>query len=70
MLNDFVVGVLGASAGDGGRTGALPDGDCVLAYVLEPDVVDVARALAVDALGLIGSDDDVPEKSARVSGCC
>ena len=43
VLDDLVISVLGASAADGGCAGALPDGDRVLAYVLEPDVGNGAR---------------------------
>ena len=40
------------------------EGDGVLADVLEPDVLEGAGALAVDALGLAGADDDVAEGGA------
>jgi hypothetical protein len=59
VLDDLIGRTLGASTGDVGRAGALPDGDRVLAHVLEPDVADGARALAVDTLVLISTDHDV-----------
>jgi hypothetical protein len=59
VLDDLVGRVLGASTGDVGRAGALPDGDRVLAHILEPDVADGASTIAVDALVLVGTDHGV-----------
>jgi hypothetical protein len=53
-LDDLVVGGEGAAA----------DGDGVFADVLEPDIGDGAGAKAVDALGLVGADDDVGDGGA------
>lgn len=58
VLDDLVGGGEGAAADDVGLAIAL-DGDGVLAHVLEPDVLEVAGAEAVDALGLVCADDDV-----------
>ena len=60
MLDDLVVGVLSTTSNDVGGSRGLPQGDGILADILEPDVVDVARTLAVDTLSLVGTDDDVP----------
>ncbi|ELU45096.1 pectate lyase domain-containing protein [Rhizoctonia solani AG-1 IA] len=59
VLDDLVGRALSASAGNGGGAGALPDGDGVLAHVLEPDVADGARALAVHTLVLVCTDHGV-----------
>jgi hypothetical protein len=64
VLDDFVVGALGATTDDVGCARLLLDGDGVLAHGLEPDVFDGALAHAVDALALLGSDDDVLELAA------
>lgn len=60
VLDDLVVGVEGTTADDLGVAVAL-DGDGVLADVLEPDVLESARANAVDTLALVSADDDVPQ---------
>ena len=61
------------AASDGGGAGASPDGDRILADVLEPDVADGAGTLAVDSLVLIGADHDVPgecmRQYSRKNGC-
>lgn len=62
-LDDLVGGVEGTAAGDG-DVAALLEGDGVFAHVLEPDVGDGAGAKAVDALGLVGADDDVGDGGA------
>lgn len=46
--------------------GATYDGDGVLADVLEPDKLEGAGAAAVNALGLVLSDDNVPQGRTRV----
>ena len=62
VLHNLVRARLGAAANDVGRATALLDRDGVLTDILEPDVVDVARAKAVDALLLVLSNDNVPDK--------
>lgn len=45
------------------RTGKKPyDGDSVLADVLKPNKLQSARALAVDTLLLVFSDDNIPQR--------
>jgi hypothetical protein len=61
VLDDLVVGALGTTADNVGGARGLLEGNSILAHILEPDIVDVARPLAVDTLGLVGTDDDVPE---------
>lgn len=63
VLDDLVGGVVGAAADDVGRAVAL-DRDGVLANVLEPDVLEGTAAQAIDALSLVGADDDVLEGGA------
>ena len=62
VLHDLVRARLGATANDVGSSAALLDRDGVLADILEPDVVDVARAKAVNALLLVLSNDNIPDK--------
>jgi len=66
VLDDFVFGVLGAAADDVGLAGGLLDGDSVLAYILEPDVVEIAGAKAVDTLSLVSADDDILNSRATL----
>lgn len=63
MLNDLVTCAVSATSDDVGGAITL-DGDSVLADVLEPDVLEGARALAVDTLGLVLTDDDVLKSGA------
>ena len=63
-LDDLVRGGEGAAADDAGGAAVLLEGDGVLADVLEPDVLEGAGAAAMDALGLVGADDDVGEGGA------
>jgi hypothetical protein len=58
MLDDLVVGAVCTSANDVGSAVTL-DGDGIFADVLEPDELEVAATQAVDALLLVGTDDDV-----------
>lgn len=62
VLDDLVGGVVSTATDDVGGTAA-KDGDGILTDVLEPGELDVAGALAVDALTLVGTDDDVAESS-------
>lgn len=59
----LVGGLVGTAANDVGGSLA-GHGDGVLADVLEPGELDVAAALAVDALDLVGADDDVLDGGA------
>lgn len=61
VLNDLIRGVVGTTANDPGLLSGLVvlDGDGILADVLEPDVLNGAVAIAVDALGLVLADDGV-----------
>lgn len=62
-LDDLVCGCKGSAAGDGHVAVSLESGG-VLADILPPDVGDGAGAPAVDALGLVGPDDDVGDGGA------
>lgn len=63
VLNDLVGSVVGTATND--VLGAVTlEGDGVLANVLEPDVLEVAGAQAVDSLALVGADDDVSQGGA------
>jgi len=62
VLDDLVRARLGATTNDVGSAAALLDCDGVLTDILEPDIVDVARAKAVNALLLVLSNDNVPDK--------
>lgn len=66
VLEDLVVGAESAAAGDGGGVAGLLllDGEGVLAHGGPPDVLELAVAEAVHALGLVGADDDVGERGA------
>lgn len=59
----LVLGPVSAAADDVGDTVAL-ERDGVLADLLEPGELDVAGAQAVDALALVGADDDVADGGA------
>jgi hypothetical protein len=67
VLNDLVAGAFGTTASDGGSTRCLTDGNSIFAYILEPDVLDRARALAVNTLGLISADNNIPESYTVIS---
>lgn len=60
VLDDLVGGVVSTTTDDVGSAAA-KDGDGILADILEPGELDVARALAVNTLTLVGTDDDVSE---------
>jgi hypothetical protein len=64
VLNDLVLCVQCATVVDAGGARSLLDGDRVLAYILEVDMVERARAKAVHTLGLVRADDDVRERRA------
>jgi hypothetical protein len=63
VLDELVGAMVSAAANDVGNAAAL-DGDGVLAHILEPDVFEVASAEAVDAFLLVGTDDNIAERSA------
>lgn len=63
VLDDLVVGTESATTNNVGNTVAL-DRDGVLADVLEPDKLKVARALAVNTLLLVGTNDNVAQSGA------
>jgi hypothetical protein len=67
VLNDLVVGALCTSTADRRGTRGLFDSNGILTDAFEPHVSDGARTLAVDALGLVGSDDNVPGNPVPVS---
>jgi hypothetical protein len=62
VLNDLIAGSFGSSTNDVGLPGGLLDSDGILTNILEPDVVEVAGAKAVDTFSLIGTDDYVPKR--------
>lgn len=66
MLDNLVVRVVGATADDPRFVpgGVSLDGYGVLADVFEPDVLEGAGAVAVDALGLVLANDHVAEGGA------
>lgn len=68
MLDDLVLGVIGAAADDirVGPSDVVLDANGVLADVLEPHELQRASARAVDSLRLIGADDDVLQGGALV----
>lgn len=63
VLNNLVRSAIRAATNDVRSTIAL-DRDGVLADVLEPDKLERAGAQAVNALHLVGADDDVLERGA------
>jgi hypothetical protein len=63
VLDDLVGRLVGTAANDVGGAAAL-DANGILADVLEPDELEVAGALAVDALLLVGTNDDIAEGGA------
>jgi hypothetical protein len=63
VLDHFIRGVEGSATGDVGCAVAL-DADGVFAHVFEPQVLERARAQAVDALALVGADDHVAQGGA------
>ena len=68
MLHDFVIGVLSTAADDVGGTRGLPESDSVLTNVFKPDIIDIAGALSVNALGLVSTDDKIPGESMVEQG--
>jgi hypothetical protein len=62
VLDDPVAGSFGSSIDDVGLPGGLLDSDGILTNILEPDVVEVAGAKAVDTSNLVGADDHVPDR--------
>lgn len=66
VLENLVLGPEGATRGDGGGLSGILglDGEGVLADGGPPDVVESAATVAVDALNLVGSDNDVGELGA------
>lgn len=67
VLDDLVASVVGATAYDPRLLTGLVvlDGNGILADVLEPDELEVARAVAVNTLGLVLADDHVSQGRAR-----
>lgn len=67
MLDDLVASVVGATTNYPGLLTGLVvlDGNGILADVLKPDELEVARAVAVNTLGLVLADDDVSQGRAR-----
>lgn len=63
VLDDLVLSASGTTALDKSVTVTL-EGESVLADLLPPDILDGARALAVDTLDLIGTNDSVLESGA------
>lgn len=61
VLDDLVRSILRATTGNIGGTRSLLEGDGILAHILKPDVVNVARTHAMDPLGLVGADNNVPK---------
>lgn len=62
MLDNLVRGLVSTTANNVGSAAA-EDGDGILANILEPGEFDVAGALAVNTLALVGTDDDIAESS-------
>jgi hypothetical protein len=62
VLDDLIAGTFGTTTDNVRGTRGLFDGNSILAHVLKPDIVDVARPLAVDTLCLVSTDNNVPEK--------
>ena len=69
VLDDLVVSIIGTPASGGRCSRGLLDKDHVLGHVLEPDVVDGARTLVVDALVLVSSDYSVAVGYMHEFGC-
>lgn len=63
MLDDLIRGMVGTTTNDVGSSITL-DGNGILADILEPDKFEVAAALAVDTLTLVGTNNDVLQRSA------
>lgn len=64
MLQDLVAGLAGAAAVDVRGARLLLEGGGVLADIGPPDVIEGAGAEAVDALAVVGADDNVGEGGA------
>ena len=67
VLDDLIGGVESTTTTDNGHSasGILLDGNGILADVLKPGVLDgAATTETVDALALIGADNDVPDGGA------
>lgn len=66
VLEDLVLSTLSTATDDvgGARGTLLLDGESVFADGSPPDVLESARAEAVDTLDLVGGDDDVGESGA------
>lgn len=66
VLDDFVAGVVGTTADDPRFLAGLVvlDGDGILAYVLEPNKLEVAGAVTVHALSLVLANDNVSQGCA------
>ncbi|KAI6768388.1 hypothetical protein HG530_006397 [Fusarium avenaceum] len=63
-LDYLVGGVESTAATDDRSSRLLFQSNSVLADVLEPDILESARAFTVDTLSLAGADDDVAESGA------
>lgn len=64
MIHDLVDGIEGAAADDVAGALLLAEGEGILAHVFNPDVLEHAVSLTVDALDLVGADDAVAERAA------
>lgn len=64
VLDDLVRGVESTTTVNVGSTRGLLEGKSVLADILPPDIVEGARAHAVDTLTVVWSNDDVGESTA------
>lgn len=65
VLDDLVFGGESTTTIDVGSTRGLLEGKSVLADILPPDVVESARAHAVNTFAVVWSNDDVGESTAR-----
>lgn len=60
VLYDLVIGTPSTATNNIGRSRGLFNRNCILTHVLKPDVVYIARAETVHALGLVRANYDVP----------
>jgi hypothetical protein len=62
VLYDLVAGSLGTTTNNVRLARSLADGDRILAYILKPDVVDVAGSSAAHTFLLVCTNHNIPEQ--------